>query len=107
LPEYEAAIIHLTKETLAAFEYQDGDTEGFVNYPLSIKGINISVIFMEKDDTVKISFRSKGDIPINQMARDFFNGGGHINAAGGRTYESMPKAIAKFKKELPAFYKSL
>ncbi|MRT94000.1 bifunctional oligoribonuclease/PAP phosphatase NrnA [Ancylomarina sp. 16SWW S1-10-2] len=107
LPEYEAAIIHLTKETLAAFDYQDGDTEGFVNHPLSIKGINISVIFMEKDDTVKISFRSKGDIPINQMARDFFNGGGHINAAGGRTYESMTKGIEKFKKELPAFYKSL
>ncbi|RZT93468.1 phosphoesterase RecJ-like protein [Ancylomarina subtilis] len=107
LPEYEAAIIHLTKETLEAFEHQDGDTEGFVNYPLSIKGINISVIFMERDDAVKISFRSKGDIPINQMARDFFNGGGHINAAGGRTYESMPKAIEKFKKELPAFYKSL
>ncbi len=107
LPEYETAIIHLTKETLEAFEYQDGDTEGFVNYPLSIKGINISIIFMEKDDCVKISFRSKGSIPINQMARDFFNGGGHINAAGGRTYESMSKAIRKFKKELPAFYKSL
>lgn len=105
--EYETAIIHLTKETLASFEYQDGDTEGFVNYPLSIKGINISVIFMEKDDCVKISFRSKGDIPINQMARDFFSGGGHINAAGGRTFESMTKAIEKFKKELPAFYKSL
>jgi len=106
-PEYETAIIHLTKKTLESFEYQDGDIEGFVNYPLSIKGINISVIFMEKDDCVKISFRSKGDIPINKMARDFFNGGGHINAAGGRTFESMPKAIEKFKKELPAFYKAL
>ena len=106
-PEYETAIIHLTKKTLESFEYQDGDIEGFVNYPLSIKGINISVIFMEKDDCVKISFRSKGDIPINKMARDFFNGGGHINAAGGRTFESMPKVIEKFKKELPAFYKAL
>ncbi len=107
LPEYETAIIHLTKETLASFEYQDGDTEGFVNYPMSIRGINISVIFMEKDDCVKISFRSKGSIPINQMARDFFSGGGHINAAGGRTYDSLTIAIEKFKRELPAFYTSL
>ncbi len=107
LPEYETAIIHLTKETLDAFNYQDGDTEGFVNYPLSIRGINISVIFMEKDDAVKISFRSKGDIPINQMAREFFNGGGHINAAGGRTSESLTEAIDKFKKALPTFLKSL
>ena len=105
--EYETAIIQLSKETMDSFDYQDGDSEGFVNYPLSIKGINISVIFMEKDDCVKISFRSKGDIPINKMAREFFNGGGHINAAGGRTYESLAKAVEKFKKELPAFYKSL
>ncbi|WP_372751912.1 bifunctional oligoribonuclease/PAP phosphatase NrnA [Labilibaculum sp.] len=107
LPDYQAAIISLGKEDLLRFNYKDGDTEGFVNYPLSIQGMLISVIFIEKDDMVKISFRSKGNVPINIVARDFFNGGGHMNAAGGRSELKLQEAIDLFKKVLPKFYKSL
>ena len=107
LSEFNTAIITLTKEDLVRFNYRDGDTEGFVNYPLSIQGMLVSVIFIEKDDVVKISFRSKGDVPINRVARDYFNGGGHMNAAGGRTEKSLKEAIDQFKQVLPEFYKSL
>lgn len=107
LSEYKTAIISLTKEDLLRFNYKDGDTEGFVNYPLSIQGMLASVIFIEKDDAVKISFRSKGNVPINRVAREHFNGGGHMNAAGGRTDLKLQEAIDLFKKILPEFYKSL
>ncbi|MFA9370145.1 MAG: bifunctional oligoribonuclease/PAP phosphatase NrnA [Labilibaculum antarcticum] len=107
LSEYKTAIITLTKEDLVRFNYKDGDTEGFVNYPLSIQDMLISVIFIEKDGVVKISFRSKGNVPINRVAREYFNGGGHVNAAGGRTETSLKDAIDQFKAVLPEFYKSL
>lgn len=107
LTEYQTAIITLTKEDLLRFNYKEGDTEGFVNYPLSIQGMLVSVIFIEKEDVVKISFRSKGDVPINELARDYFNGGGHINAAGGRTNKSLSAAVDEFKTLLPAFYAKL
>jgi len=107
LPEFKTAIITLTKEDLVHFNYKDGDTEGFVNYPLSIQNMLVSVIFIEKDDAVKISFRSKGDVPINRVAREYFNGGGHMNAAGGRTEKKLQEAIDQFKLVLPEFYKSL
>ncbi len=107
LSDYQAAIIKLTKEDLVRFNYKDGDTEGFVNYPLSIQGMKMSVIFIEKDDVVKISFRSKGNVPINSVAREYFNGGGHMNAAGGRTDLKLDEAINLFKKVLPDFHKNL
>jgi phosphoesterase RecJ-like protein len=107
LSEYKTAIITLTKEDLLRFNFKDGDTEGFVNYPLSIQDMLVSVIFIEKDDAVKISFRSKGNVPINSVARDYFNGGGHMNAAGGRTEKTLAEAIDLFKQVLPDFYKSL
>jgi len=107
LTAYQTAIIKLTKEDLKRFNYKDGDTEGFVNYPLSIEGICVAVIFIEKEDMVKISFRSKGNVPINWLAREYFNGGGHMNAAGGRTNKNLETAISKFKEVLPEFYKSL
>ena len=107
LSEYNTAIITLTKEDLVKFNYKDGDTEGFVNYPLSIQGMQVSVIFIEKDDIVKISFRSKGNVPINAVAAEHFSGGGHVNAAGGRTTEKLGDAINQFKSVLPAFIESL
>ncbi|MGQ1911518.1 DHH family phosphoesterase [Marinifilum sp. RC60d5] len=107
LNEYNTAIIKLTKEDLLKFNYKDGDTEGFVNYPLSIQGMQISVIFIEKEDMVKISFRSKGNVPINLVAREHFSGGGHVNAAGGRSLDKLEVAIENFKKVIPDFYKSL
>ena len=80
-----------------------GDTEGFVNYPLSITNIVFSAIFIEKDGLVKASFRSKGNSPVNHFSRDNFNGGGHLNAAGGDTNLSLEKAIEKFTQLLPQY----
>ena len=80
-----------------------GDTEGFANLPLNIKGIIFSVFIREDNDFIKISFRSQGDFPSNQFASKCFNGGGHLNAAGGEFYGTMDEAIAIFEKALPEF----
>jgi phosphoesterase RecJ-like protein len=91
-----AAYISLTDAELKRFNYKRGDTEGLVNYPLSISGNKLSALFTEADGKIKISFRSKGKFDVNQFARKYFNGGGHINAAGGRSEESMHDTIQKF-----------
>jgi len=103
LEEYRTAIITLTQEELKKFNFKDGDTEGFVNYPLSIKGMAISLIFIEMEGMVKISFRSKGNVPVNKIAREHFSGGGHMNAAGGRINKSLKDAVAYFKEVLPKY----
>lgn len=97
--EHKTAYTYLTQKDLDIFHYQKGDTEGFVNYGLTIKGINFAVIFIEHRDEniIKISFRSQGNFNVNQFARQHFNGGGHINASGGKSYESMSKTIQKFE----------
>ncbi|MGM5629296.1 bifunctional oligoribonuclease/PAP phosphatase NrnA [Apibacter raozihei] len=99
LPEQNTAILSLTREQLKSFGYQKGDTEGFVNYGLSIIGIKFVAFFMEdmQNNFIKISFRSKGNFDVNQFARKYFNGGGHINAAGGRSDMSITETIIKFK----------
>ena len=74
-----------------------------VNYALSIRGISVAAFFVERDGQVKISFRSKGDFSVNQLARDYFNGGGHINAAGGAHGTNIKEAIQKFKSILPQY----
>jgi phosphoesterase RecJ-like protein len=103
LPEYGTAIISLTAEDLQRFNYKKGDTEGVVNYALSIEGVSVAAFFVERDGMVKISFRSKGDFSVNQLARDHFNGGGHINAAGGAFGTKVGEAISKFKQILPEY----
>ena len=103
LPEYATAIISLTSDELNRFQYQKGDTEGVVNYALSIKGISVAAFFVEREGIVKISFRSKGDFSVNQLARDHFNGGGHINAAGGSYGIKVEEAIEKFRSILPDY----
>lgn len=97
LPEFNAAYICLDKEELKRFNFQKGDTEGVVNYALSIKGVKVAAFFVERDGIIKISFRSKGDISVNQLSRDHFGGGGHINAAGGASTD-MNTAVQTFKK---------
>ena len=89
----------LTQDELNLFDYVKGDTEGIVNYGLSIKGIVFAAIFIENKDEkiIKISFRSQGDFDVNQFARDHFNGGGHRNAAGGKSEVSMEDTILKFE----------
>ncbi|MCE3260249.1 MAG: bifunctional oligoribonuclease/PAP phosphatase NrnA [Bacteroidetes bacterium] len=90
------AYISLTEEELKRFDYKKGDTEGLVNYPFAIKGIKVCALFNEGEGGVKVSFRSKGKIDVNKFARAYFNGGGHINAAGGKSYESLEATVQKF-----------
>ena len=99
-PKYKTSYITLTQKELDEFQYQKGDTEGVVNYGLTIKGINFAAIFIEHKDEniIKISFRSQGDFDVNQFAREHFNGGGHINAAGGKSYESLKATTNKFEE---------
>jgi phosphoesterase RecJ-like protein len=104
--EHKTAYTYLTQDELDSFDHVKGDTEGIVNYGLSIKGIIFTAIFIENKDEkiIKISFRSQGNFDVNQFARDHFNGGGHINAAGGKSENSMEDTIRKFEdlvKTLP------
>ncbi len=100
---YHTAIISLTRDELNSFNFQVGDTEGFVNYPLSIKGIRFSVLFVENGDRIRISLRSKGSFPVNEIARKHFNGGGHSNASGGESFETMDETIERFKSLIPDY----
>ncbi|WP_298880183.1 bifunctional oligoribonuclease/PAP phosphatase NrnA [uncultured Polaribacter sp.] len=109
LPTYKTAYITLTTEEKKRFDFQKGDTEGIVNYALSLKGIIFAAIFIEDADQsiVKISFRSKGSFSVNQFSRNHFNGGGHDNAAGGKSDESMAKTVTKFTSLLPNYKNEL
>ncbi|HOB24692.1 MAG TPA: bifunctional oligoribonuclease/PAP phosphatase NrnA [Kaistella sp.] len=98
----KVAILWLKRDELKEFGFQKGDTEGFVNYGLSIMGTQVSAFFMEDlyEDFIKISFRSKEDVDVNQFARKYFNGGGHINAAGGKYFKSIEDTIEDFKEKI-------
>lgn len=102
-PQYGAAYISINQEELKRFNYKSGDSEGFVNYPLSIHGIMFSVIFIEREDHIKISFRSKGDFQANVFASRHFSGGGHKNAAGGYSELSLEETLEKFESLLPQY----
>ncbi|MCE1198827.1 MAG: DHH family phosphoesterase [Marinilabiliales bacterium] len=107
LPEYHTAILSLSRAELLSFNFKMGDTEGFVNYPLSIEGIVFSVLFLENEDKVKISFRSKGGFAVNELSSTHFSGGGHLNAAGGEAREPLAVAIERFKGILPDYKNQL
>jgi bifunctional oligoribonuclease and PAP phosphatase NrnA len=107
LPEYRTAYIVLTQEELKKFGSQTGDTEGFVNYGLSIQGIRLAVMIHERKDEIKLSFRSLGDFSVNEMARKHFNGGGHKNAAGGLSKTSLTETINHFLTILPDYREQL
>jgi phosphoesterase RecJ-like protein len=105
LPEYNTAYITLSQEELNTFNFKKGDTEGFVNYGLALKGIVFSIIFIEnnQEGIVKISLRSKGDFSVNEFAKTHFEGGGHINAAGGKSTLSLVQTVEKFISILPNY----
>jgi phosphoesterase RecJ-like protein len=105
ISEYKTAYITISQEELDACNYQKGDTEGFVNYGLSVAGIEMAVLMTEskKEEMIKISFRSKGDLAVNLFAKTYFDGGGHINAAGGKSDKSIRETEAYFLKSLAAF----
>jgi phosphoesterase RecJ-like protein len=103
LKEYNTAYISLSGEELQRFNHQIGDTEDIVNFALSINDINLAALFTEKEDMVKVSLRSKGNFPVNQIAKKYFNGGGHANAAGANFYFSLEETIRVFLTMLPQF----
>ena len=100
LQDKKTAYTKLSQKELDEFNYVKGDTEGIVNYGLTIKGIHFAAIFIEHRDEniIKISFRSQGHFDVNQFAREHFNGGGHINAAGGKSYDTLENTIKKFEQ---------
>jgi len=102
-PEYRTALITLTLKELSQFNYVNGDSEGFVNIPLSIAGIDFSVFMREDTNKIKISFRSQGTFPSNKVASDLFNGGGHLNASGGESSTTLIEAVKKFENALPDY----
>lgn len=102
-PEKHTALISLSHKELKRFNFRPGDSEGFVNMPLSIEGIMFSVFIREDKDYVKISLRSVGNFPCNKFAATYFNGGGHKNASGGEFFGQLEEAIAIFEKALAEF----
>lgn len=109
IPELRTAYITLSQDELNAFNYKKGDTEGVVNYGLSLKNIVLAAIFIEdkQEGIIKISLRSKGGFSVNEFSRAHFNGGGHTNAAGGRSETSLKDTIEKFISILPSYNKAL
>ena len=109
LPEYHTAYITLSQTELDENNFRKGDTEGFVNYALSVEGVRFAVIFIEnrQENIVKISFRSKGSFSVNEFARSHYEGGGHTNAAGGRSTQSLDATITEFISILRSFKNEL
>ncbi|HXB43385.1 MAG TPA: bifunctional oligoribonuclease/PAP phosphatase NrnA [Puia sp.] len=95
--EHNAALISVPWKDLVKFDIKTGDTEGIVNYPLSIRGIKLSALIVDRDEEIRCSFRSKGDFDVNTFARRYFQGGGHFNAAGGRSRETLEQTVQHFK----------
>ncbi len=103
LPEYSASYIYLKIEDLDKYDYQTGDTEGVVNYGLSMSGINVTALFTERENKIRISFRSKGEFDVNTFARTHYSGGGHRNAAGADSYKSLDDTIRIFEEALTLY----
>ena len=98
--EYNTALIAIPKNDLFKYHIKTGDTEGLVNYPQSIQGIKLVALVIDRDEERKWSFRSKGDFDCNTFARKYFEGGGHFNASGGRSSDSLEKTVEHFKKAI-------
>jgi phosphoesterase RecJ-like protein len=107
LYEFNTAIIWINRQELKEYEVATGDTEGIVNYGLSIEGIRLAAFIVERSDRVKLSLRSKGEFPANEICKKYFNGGGHRNAAGGTSTDSLEEVIKQFKLILPEYKKLL
>jgi phosphoesterase RecJ-like protein len=106
LPNIPVAVIYLTIDELNRFNNKKGYTEGLVNFALSCEGVSMAAFIKEDENKVKMSFRSKGDIAVNEFSSQYFNGGGHKNAAGGASFESFSETIEKFETVIYDFFKS-
>ncbi|MBS0029615.1 DHH family phosphoesterase [Chitinophaga sp. 22321] len=98
--EYNTAMLAIPYSDLKRFDLQTGDTEGLVNFLLSIQGIKMAALVIDRNSEVKLSFRSKGDFDVNTFARKYFDGGGHFNASGGRSTDSLEKTVDRFIKAI-------
>lgn len=106
MESYGVAIVSLTKEEFERFNHQKGDTEGLVNHALAIEGVRAAVFLRELDDSVRLSFRSRSEYPVNELAMREFEGGGHKNAAGGIWYGSIQEAIENLKVKVPNYFET-
>ena len=100
----QTAYMALRESELRKFNFQIGDSEGFVNYPLSIRGLALSAMFIETRQFIRVSFRSREDVDCSEFARRYFDGGGHKNASGGKSYVPMTQTIENFKKAIREFF---
>ncbi len=107
LYEYNTAVMYITSADLNRYDIKTGDTEGLVNYLLTIQGIKFGALVIDRDEERKWSFRSKGSFDVNSFARKHFEGGGHINAAGGRSGEPLEIALEKFKQVITEYQNQL
>ena len=107
LPEYNTAYIAITTEELQRYHSRTGDTEGLVNFALSIQGVVMAALLVDRSEAIKISFRSIGEFSVNNFARKHFEGGGHKNAAGGVSYQSLDETVKKFVELLPQYKEQL
>jgi phosphoesterase RecJ-like protein len=98
--EYNTALISVPWKDLVKYQIKTGDTEGLVNYPLTIQGIKLAALIIDRDEEIKCSFRSKGDFDVNVFARNYFEGGGHSNAAGGRSSDTLEQTVQRFIKAM-------
>jgi len=107
LYEYNTALMYIPKSDLVKFDIKTGDTEGLVNYLLTIKGMRLGAIVIDRDEERKWSFRSKGSFDVNTFARTHFEGGGHMNAAGGRSSDSLENTVKTFREIIKQYEKQL
>ncbi|PZX65594.1 DHH family phosphoesterase [Hydrotalea sandarakina] len=107
LYEYNTAVMAISRDDIIKYDIKTGDTEGLVNYLLTIKGIKFGAIVIDRNEERKWSFRSKGDFDVNEFARNHFEGGGHKNAAGGRSSQHLEKTLAHFYEVLPKYKNEL
>jgi len=98
--EYNTVLIAIPKADLLKYQIKTGDTEGLVNFPQTIQGIKLVALVIDRDEERKWSFRSKGEFDCNTFARNYFEGGGHFNAAGGRSSDSLDKTVEHFKQAI-------
>ncbi|MFR9650066.1 MAG: DHH family phosphoesterase [Rikenellaceae bacterium] len=105
---HNGAVSHmsLTEEEMRRFRFQQGDSEGFVNFPLTVKKMKVSALFVEQRKFIRVSLRSRRDVDVNLFARKYFNGGGHKNAAGGKSFMTMEQTIAHFEKSIVEYLNS-
>ncbi len=103
LSELKTAYFYINKEELEVFHIETGETDGIINYLLTLNGILLAAFFVERQDKIKISFRSKGSFPVNELASKYFNGGGHLNASGGESYTNLEETVKKFQLVLQEY----